>query len=34
MQGYWQRPDETKLVLTDDGWLQTGDIGAFDPRDI
>ncbi len=30
MQGYWGRPDETARVLTADGWLQTGDIGAFD----
>jgi len=32
MQGYWQRPDETKLVLSGDGWLRTGDIGALDPQ--
>jgi len=32
MQGYWRRPDETKGVLTADGWLKTGDIGAFDPQ--
>jgi long-chain acyl-CoA synthetase len=30
MAGYWQRPDETKLVLSADGWLRTGDIGALD----
>jgi long-chain acyl-CoA synthetase len=30
MLGYWQRPDETAQVLTADGWLKTGDIGAFD----
>jgi len=29
MQGYWQRPDETRLVLVN-GWLHTGDIGALD----
>ena len=34
MQGYWQRPDETAQVLTADGWLQTGDIGAFDSARI
>jgi len=32
MQGYWQRPDESKLVLSDDGWLRTGDIGALDAQ--
>jgi long-chain acyl-CoA synthetase len=32
MQGYWQRPDETRQVLTDDGWLKTGDIGMIDPE--
>ena len=32
MQGYWQRPDESTLVLTADGWLHTGDIGAFDAQ--
>ena len=30
MQGYWERPGETRLVLTADGWLRTGDIGVFD----
>jgi long-chain acyl-CoA synthetase len=32
MQGYWQRPDESSLVLTAGGWLHTGDIGAFDAQ--
>ena len=32
MQGYWGRPEETKGVLTPDGWLRTGDIGAFDAQ--
>lgn len=29
MKGYWNRPDETKLVLKD-GWLYTGDLGVMD----
>jgi long-chain acyl-CoA synthetase len=32
MLGYWQRPDETKQVLTADGWLRTGDIGVLDAQ--
>jgi long-chain acyl-CoA synthetase len=30
MFGYWQRPDETAQVLSDDGWLLTGDIAYVD----
>ena len=29
MQGYWQAPTETSLVLRD-GWLYTGDIAHID----
>ena len=29
MQGYWNRPQETKEILRD-GWLYTGDIGYMD----
>jgi long-chain acyl-CoA synthetase len=30
MAGYWNRPDETALVMTRDGFLRTGDIGCVD----
>ena len=30
MKGYWNRPDETALVLDSDGWLYTGDIARMD----
>lgn len=29
MMGYWQRPDETANVLSDDGWLKTGDMAII-----
>jgi long-chain acyl-CoA synthetase len=32
MAGYWQRPDETALVMTADGFFKTGDIGVMDER--
>jgi long-chain acyl-CoA synthetase len=32
MQGYWNRPEETALVMLPDGWLKTGDIGRIDDQ--
>jgi long-chain acyl-CoA synthetase len=32
MRGYWNRFDETAQVMTDDGYLRTGDIGYVDER--
>ncbi|MEO3693696.1 long-chain-fatty-acid--CoA ligase [Roseateles paludis] len=30
MAGYWQRPDETALVMDADGFFKSGDIGIMD----
>ena len=32
MAGYWKKPDETANVMTDDGYLRTGDIARIDER--
>ncbi len=32
MKGYWERPDETALVIDKEGWLKTGDIGILDEK--
>ncbi|HKR14979.1 MAG TPA: long-chain fatty acid--CoA ligase [Pyrinomonadaceae bacterium] len=30
MRGYYNKPDETRAVFTDDGWFKTGDVGTLD----
>jgi long-chain acyl-CoA synthetase len=30
MQGYYNKPADTRAVFTDDGWFKTGDIGTID----
>jgi len=30
MLGYWNNPDATRAMFTEDGWLNTGDTARFD----
>lgn len=32
MKGYYNKPEETEKVFTQDGWFKTGDAGRFDEK--
>ena len=32
MQGYWRRPQDTAAVMTEDGFLRTGDVAVMDEK--
>lgn len=32
MKGYWNRPEETKDALSEDGWLRTGDVAMVNEQ--
>ncbi|GEN76455.1 AMP-dependent synthetase/ligase [Chryseobacterium hagamense] len=32
MKGYYNRPEETRKVFTEDGWFKTGDAGKIDDK--
>ncbi|CAE6494732.1 Long-chain acyl-CoA synthetase [Nitrosomonas nitrosa] len=32
MLGYWNNPEATRAIISDDGWLNTGDIASIDEQ--